>query len=133
MNQVKLFDAATVDWQSDPGTAILTKDDLQTRLSRFLDREPGIVDLVSPNGVRLQLGLGGQYACAQLVPANNLPPYLVALAPQITASDGVEFLLGDTPTPVAPEQCISVADGMLIAEYFFETGKPHLGFRWQKV
>jgi hypothetical protein len=41
--------------------------------------------------------------------------------------------LGDTPTPVAAENCISVPEAMHIADYFFETGQADPTAQWKKV
>jgi hypothetical protein len=130
---VKIFDVATSGPQPDAGLVVSTKGALMVHLSSFLKRDPGILEIVSPEGTRLHLGLGGRYACAQITAANSLPPYLVAQAGETTASEDVEFLLGDTPTPVVPEECISVPEAVRIAEHFFDTGQPDPTITWKKI
>lgn len=128
-----LLRVAGVDWESLPGIAIASVGHLRTLLTELSAGEPGIVELVSSTGNRLQLGVGGQFACSQFIKNDNMPPYLCGKTSLIRARGDVEFLLGGTPTPVDPEQCLSVEEAFKIAEYFFNTGERDPSVEWIAV
>ncbi len=128
-----LFNRADIDWESIPCITITSIAQLANVLTGFLQQQPRIIELVSSTGNRLQLGVGGMFACAQFFNADNMPPYLCAKAKNICAKEDVKFLLGGTPTPVAPEQCMSFSDAQIIAEYFYEKGEYNPTFEWIEV
>jgi hypothetical protein len=130
---VTLFDVAKAGLESARRVQIRSIDELRAVLGRLRERPPGIVELASPAGTILQLGIGGQWACAQLLRGDGAPPYLCAKARTLRAPCDIEFELGGTPTPVAPAQCISFEDAMNIAEYFFKTGAKYPNIEWAEI
>jgi hypothetical protein len=127
---ITLLELANADEKSAPRTAISSIVHLETTLARFSEQRPMIIELASSTGPRLQLGVGGQFACAQFIEGDNMPPYLCAKARTIRAKEDVEFLLGGTPTPIAPEQCLSFEEALGIAKCFFESGKRDPSVEW---
>lgn len=126
-----LFDRSSAEWRSDPGKAIRSADELLSVLHACAQGKPRVFELDAPEGAHLQLGLGGAYACAQFVTADDPPFSFDAETRSVTASDDVEFLLGGTPTPIAPEFCLSFAEALEVAEYFFETGQRDPTIVWR--
>jgi len=120
------------DWKSSPHTPIISIEQLRDLLADLSKGKPGIVNLESKVGL-LQLGLGGQFACAQFTTRDDKPRYLSAKAKAFRATTDVEFLCGNTPTPIAPELCVSFGDALKIAEYFFTTGGRSPDFEWVEV
>jgi Immunity protein Imm1 len=120
------------DWKSSPHMSIISIKQLRNLLASLSIGEPGIVNLESKTGL-LQLGLGGPFACAQFTTRDEKPHYLSAKAKAIRATAHVEFLCGNTPTPIAPELCVSFADALKIAEYFFTTGSRSPDFEWVEI
>lgn len=129
-----LFDRAPADWHSIPGIEITSAEYLNRVIQSFAMREAGIVELLSANGNRLQVGVGGGLCCVQFIKADNLPPYYCVNAQNpIPGEHEVEFLLGGTPTPVSRKQCLSLAEALDISTHFVSTGDWHPGFQWVPV
>jgi Immunity protein Imm1 len=129
---ITFFDMAT-SGESSAHTPVASAEELRAKLIHLSKQEPRFVELRSAAGNRLQLGIGGQFACAQFLKQDNLPPYLCAKARTICAKDAVEFVCGGTPTPIPPELCLLFEDAVKIAEYFFETGDRYSAIEWMEV
>jgi hypothetical protein len=130
---IVLFDYEAPNAERTTGVGVTSIGSLRDRLNEVAQQEPRIIDMVSPTGNRLQLGLGSAFGCAQLIRENNMPPYLCAIAERSIAKGDVEFLLGGTPTPVPPERCLPVEQAMRIAEYFFTNDAADPTTRWVEV
>ena len=132
-NRLSLFDITGTDRKNRSRVEVASLKELRSALENFIRREPGFVELLSATGMRLQLGLGGPLACAQFIGQDTLPPYLCAQAPSPPICSGVEFDLGGSPTPIAPQRCIGVEDALRIAEHFFLTGERDPLTNWEEV
>ena len=82
-------------------------------------------------GTELYVGLGGPHAVAQFWDAEKERASFDAMAPQISASGSVDFLLGGTPTPMPPEYWLKPEDAVRVATYFLETGERHPDYKWR--
>ena len=135
MPSIMLIDHGTSEADTDTvfPLEVNSFDVLRGSLGKLITEEPRIIDLVSPSGMRLQLGIGGRYACGQLLRPDRLPPYLCATSKQRLGNHHVEFMLGGTPTEVPPERCISTEDAYRIAEYFFIHDGPDPSTNWIEV
>jgi hypothetical protein len=122
-----------VDWKSNPSIPVVSIEHLRALLSSLSEKEPGIVNLESSTKDLLQLGIGGQFACALFTTHEDKPRYLSATTKTVRAKDDVEFLCGGTPTPIAPELCLSFEEAVKIAEYFFATGNRDPDIEWIEV
>ena len=120
------------DWKTNPRILVVSSEQLRTLLSPLSKREPGFVELESPTSGLLQLGIG-KFACAQLTTRDDKPRYLAAKARTIRATSDVEFMCGGTPTPIAPELCLSPEEVISIAEHFFRTGDRDPSFEWVEI
>jgi hypothetical protein len=127
------FNIAGVNWESNPHIPIISVEQLRTLLATLSEATPGIVELESAEKDRLQLGIGGSFACAQFIKRDNMPPYLLAQSQIVRAKKDAEFLLGGTPTPIAPEHCLSFEEALQIAEHFFNTGGRDPNIKWVEV
>ena len=132
-NHIILTDMASSDRVATSRVRIATVPQLKAVLADFLDKEPRILELVSSGGNRLQIGIGGRFACAQFIKADNLPPYLCALTKDACATADAEFLMGMTPTPVPPEQCLTFDEVSKLTEHFLVTGERDLTVNWVEV
>ena len=119
--------------KSAPYLLIASVRDLKEKLIELLAQEPRFVEFKSAAGNRLQMGLGGRYACAQFLNQDNTPPYLCAKAKIVHTLSEVEFLCGGTETPIPPELCLSPPEAFHIAEWFYLTGERDAGFEWIEV
>jgi hypothetical protein len=83
------------------GLAVTNDEQLIQILDSLRSRKPFFAGLVRNNGCTLLIGIGEEVGCAQFSRSNGDPPYLMAVAPrQFAEHESVEFLAGNTPTPV---------------------------------
>jgi hypothetical protein len=116
-----------------PHESIKSIDELRTKLSQLAKQEPKLVEFKSAAGDRLQLGIGGPFACVQFLKQDNLPPYLCAKTQTFGTNRHIEFICGGTPSPIPPELCLSFHEAAQIAEYFYETGNRDPNVEWVEV
>lgn len=82
------------------GREVRSSIELRRLLDGVREREPFFVERVGETGSKLLLGIG-VHACVQFSPANGAAPYLMAVAHEASTAEGeVDFLCGDTATPV---------------------------------
>lgn len=116
------------------GTAINDRNHLLGIIDSFAERPPFFCELVGENGCNLLLGVGGPIGCAQFSRQDGSTPYLMATT---SASKGkneaVDFLIGDTPTPVPGRYCLPFALVREIAFYFQETGGRNPIVDWEQI
>jgi hypothetical protein len=115
------------------GETIEQADHLVDTLRRFTNRKPFLCELVGENGYNLLIGIG-RLGCAQYSPGNGKPPYLVAVAPDPDPElEEVEFLTGDTPTPIPGRHILPFSLVEEIAACFQRTGEPSKSIAWEEI
>jgi len=127
-------------------------------LSMFLDvlrsRESFFFELRCESGYTINVGIGEGLSAVQFCLSNGDPPYLVAVAPEISErlpdgdkspylaaakSDelaglkGPSFLCGGTVTPVPTRYCVTSDVMKQIAVYFLETGNRFPDILWEEI
>jgi len=132
-----LFDRSGPDWSSRSGIPITSRTELQQTLRRLSEGAPRIFDLVSVDGTTLQFGTGGDFAFAQFFePAVNGEgnrSAWVARAHAARTDTEVEFVTAGTPTPIAPEYCLSIEELTRIAEFFLTSQQRNPAVPWEKL
>lgn len=80
------------------------------------------------------LGIGGTFGCVQYSRSDGGPPYLVAVParPYPTKAD-IEFLTGNTATPVPARNILSFDELSQIALHFLATGERSELVSWEPV
>lgn len=129
-----LFDHSRASFQeSVEPIHISNEEKLRKELKRFKGNDPGkLIDLNSPSGDYLTLGIGASGGCVMFTPASLEPPYLVACGPSDDYETSVEFLRGDTPTPIPLAYVLSVEEVIDIAVYFFLNGSLPKTVEWEE-
>jgi len=93
-----------------------------------------LAQLFGDNGYNLMVGIGGTSGCVQYSRSDGNSPYLVAVAANPTAEEGdIEFLCGNTPTPVSKRYILPFEKVKEIASYFLETGARSAKVRWEEI
>ena len=108
------------------------------RVYRFLDslrtRKPFVAEFLGDNGYHLKCGIGGTVGCVQHSRADGDLPYLMAVvSKRIVDTEHVEFLMGDTPTPIAARYILPFSLVMEIIAHFGETGERSAKVAWEAV
>ena|SRR6266446_7606757 len=116
------------------GLAVTSDDQLFQVLDSLRTRKPFFAELVGDNGCTLLIGIGGVIGCAQFSRSDGEPPYLMAIAPKQFAEHGhVEFLVGNTPTPVPSRYILPFENIKNIASAFRHTGTRSADVTWEKI
>jgi hypothetical protein len=116
------------------GATVHDRNELIALLDKVRDREPFGCELVGENGFKLMLGIGKDIGFVQHSPADGYTPYLVAVAPEkYCEQDYVEFLVGDTPSPIEQRFCLSFEMVKEIAAHFIECGERSPAFAWEEI
>jgi Immunity protein Imm1 len=116
------------------GLVVTSDDQLLQVLDSFRTRDPFFAELLGDHGYKLLIGIGGTIGCAQFSRLDGEPPYLMAVAPnRIAELDQVEFLAGNTPTPVPSRYILPFEKIMNIASQFRRTGKRSAEVLWEEI
>ena len=116
------------------GTGVRNSTELRHLLDRMRDREPFFAELIGENGFKLLLGIGPSDACVQFSASNGSAPYLMAVAQHTTKDEGeIEFLIGDTASPVPKRYSLPYETMVEVAAHFVDSGERHLGVEWEEV
>jgi hypothetical protein len=116
------------------GTRVRNEAELRHLLDRLKTRQPFFAELMGMYGNKLLLGLGALEACVQFSAQDGSPPYVMAVADPTREIDRhVEFLIGNTATPVPLRYCMPYETLLKIASRFVETGERYSGVQWEEI
>jgi hypothetical protein len=91
-------------------------------------------EIEGENGSKLLVGVGGKWSCIQHSAIDGSPPYLMAMPrePRLGVND-MEFLMGNTPTPVHGRYILSAELVEKVISFFVETGKKSELVKWEQI
>lgn len=116
------------------GTQIDSAQEFRGILRRLAKRTPFLFELRSDKGYRLTIGYAGQEGCAQYSASDGSPPYLMATSSQsLGEPDFVQFLAGDTPTPIPGRFCLPINVIEHVAKDFIEGAKRSEAVGWEEI
>ena len=118
---------------SEP-TALGGEEDLLRLLARIKSQSPpGMVDLIHENGFKLLVG-PSEIGCAQFSPADDQPPYLMAVVPGThTAGDTIDFMYDGSLTEIPSVFGIPYETLRDLALHFFRTGERSAAVEWEEI
>jgi len=116
------------------GVTVHDCDELFALLDSARNRKLFVCELVGENGYKLTLGIGKDFGFVQHSAADGDAPYLLAVAPDKCCElEYIEFLAGNTPTPIPQRFCLPFEAVKEIAAYFIETGQRSPAFAWEEI
>jgi hypothetical protein len=116
------------------GATVQDRTELFAKLDSVRDREPFGCELVAENGYKLTLGVGKHVGFVQHSSSDGDAPYLLAVgAENCGDQDYVEFLVGNTPTPIPQRFILSFDTVKEIAGCFIETGERSRAVCWEEI
>src|SRR5262245_42216775 len=94
-------------------------------------RKPFLFELRGVAGFMLTVGFAGCSGSVQYSPCNGSPPYLMAVSDE-EAEEGhcVEFLAGNSPTPIPRRFCLPISLVERIVREFIERGEKSSAVSW---
>ena len=111
---------------------ILNEQDIRRALKRFQQEDPRVVDLISPTGDCLAIGVSSSLGCVMFMRASGDPPYLWALGDSDDRENDIEFDVGGTPTPVPLYRCLPFERVVEIVVYYFLNGELPRDVEWDE-
>ena len=130
---VKFFDRQN---ESNPlnGHLVERDNELLQIFDDLRNRAPFFTELVGENGHNLLVGTGGATGCVQYSRNDGRPPYLMALGPDVESPEEyLEFLTGNTPTPVPRRYALPFKLVKEIAVHFRQTGARSPVVSWEEI
>jgi hypothetical protein len=116
------------------GTQIENVCELLRIFDCLLTRPPFFCELVGDGDYRLLVGLGGSLGCVQYSRQDGNAPYLMATTEVAKLNNQhVEFLIGNTPTPVPARYCLPFDVVKKISIHFLNTGDPEPAVTWEEI
>ena len=98
------------------------------------NRPPYFCELEGDNGFNLLLGISSTRGCAQYSAREVGAPYLMAVDPNAEPNvDYMDFLTGNTDTPVPMRFCMPMDRIERIASDFLETGERSTCVDWEEI
>jgi hypothetical protein len=115
------------------GTGLESAAALAELFRSLNNRKPFLFELRGDNGFTLTVGFG-DCGCVQYNSSNGSPPYLVAVAKDVgDASQFVEFLAGNTLTPIPRRFCLPIGQIEKIAVHFLASGGRSRAVTWEEI
>jgi hypothetical protein len=98
------------------------------------DRKPFLFELRGDNGFMLTVGFAGDKGSVQYSPCNGSPPYVMAVSDEnVDGEKCVEFLAGNTPTPISRRFCLPIRVVERIVREFIERGETSEFVGWEEI
>jgi len=116
------------------GAELESASELDGVFRSLADRKPFLFELQRNDGSILTVGFGGSYGCVQHSNVGGSPPYLMALGDQQDDDDKfLEFLAGNTPTPIPKRFCLPIKQVIEIIAEFMEHGAKSKNVSWEEI
>jgi hypothetical protein len=97
-------------------------------------RQPFLFELRGDNGFMLTIGFAGNCGSIQRSPSDGSPPYLMAVLNGNAGDSGcVEFLAGNTPTPIPHRFCVPIEVVEQVASEFVKHGGRSGAVNWEEI
>jgi hypothetical protein len=122
MPSLKLVDYSEGSYGDTQELLISDEEDLRRALKQLQRKDPRLVDLISPTGDCLTIGVGAPLGCVMFTKASGDPPYLWAVGDSVEQETYIEFDAGGTPTPVPLYRCLPFERVVEIAVYYLLNG-----------
>jgi hypothetical protein len=90
-------------------------------------------ELRGQNGFMLTIGWAGDSGSVQFGHIDGSSPYMMAVGAEAEDSGFIEFLVGNTPTPVPKRYCLPIKRVCEIAEYFLLHGNRSNDVQWEEI
>ncbi len=132
MSSFRWVDYAQKKCSGVRAVSLLSEQGIRRTLNQLRLQEPQFVDLISPTGDCLSIGVGGPLGCVMFARASGDPPYLWALGTSKDQEKDLEFDAGGTPTPVPIRRCLPFASVLEIVIHYFLSSELPQNVEWDE-
>ena len=102
-------------------------------LKSLKNRQPFSCEIRGDNGYMLTIGVSVDVGCAQYGSSDGTPPYWMAVGSDRDEDEFVEFLAGDTHTPMPRRNCLPMAMIQAVTADFVTSGQRSRAVEWEEV
>ena len=114
-------------------TSLATASEIASLFRSLVGRKPFMFMLNGENGFMLTIGFANDCASVQYSASDGSPPYLMAVTNEFDDGEFVEFLAGNTPTPIPRRFCLPTEQVLGIASAFVERGARPNAVVWEEI
>jgi hypothetical protein len=117
------------------GQTIHDQETVASLLEELRNKEPPIAcQFTGDNGYNLIVGIGRDFGCAQHSSNDGMPPYMMAVSQAGAAQDDdIEFLMGNTPTPIDGRYRVAFDEVLEIVVDFVTKGDMSTNVSWMEL
>ena len=116
------------------GARVDNSDALAGLFRSLRGRKPFMFELLRGNGPMLTVGMAGDCGTVQFSASDGRPPYEMAIGDETGGEeDFVEFLVGNTPTPVPKKFCLPIETLQKVVQDFLVHGRKSTAVRWDEI
>jgi hypothetical protein len=116
------------------GLVITDKSQVSQVFHDLRMRDPFFCELIGQRGHKALVGIGQLKGCVQHSRIDGQPPYLMAVSPDSErGTHDMEFLIGNTKTPISSRYCVPFELVVEIAGYFLVSGEPSTAVAWEEI
>jgi hypothetical protein len=119
--------------ENPPQTEICSESDLRRELGEMRRRSPSIVQLHSPEGEILIIGIGGPFAGLRWMKPPMVEHFKLSLNPMPPTNQGIEFRDHGTDTGFRPQYLFPLEDVIEEAVYFYNNQTFSDRMQWRSI
>lgn len=127
---------ASLKWSEQEECEVLDVAELRAMLADLGERFPGdkaiLVDLVTPAGDSLVIGVGREVSVLSFSKANGDSPCLSSVSSTEQADECIVFHYMGEWTPIPKRNTVPAAEAISAAEHFLETGDLPQNVYWEE-
>ena len=116
------------------GRTLSTAPEVESLFESLAERDPFLFELCGSNGFVLTIGLANGSGTVQHSSIDGSPPHYMAISNAGEEEDGyIEFLAGNTPTPIPRRFCLPIEQVQEIAVEFLLNEAKSESVRWEAI
>ena len=117
------------------GTVFSDRETVASLLEELRNVEPPFMcQFTGDNGFNLMIGVAHDFGCAQHSSNDGMPPFLMAVSKGDSSGDSeMEFLVGDTPTPIDGRYQVAFDELREVVAEFIATGERSNRVPWEEL
>jgi hypothetical protein len=116
------------------GMRINNESEMASLFQSLKTRKPFIFELHSSNRFMMTIGLAPDCGSVQFSSEDGLPPYWTAISENAVDDEAfVEFLAGNTPTPISQRYCLPIEQVKVAVADFLFRGDKSEAVHWEEI
>ena len=116
------------------GMLLETAEEVTRAFRSLAGRKPFLFELRGEYGFMLTVGFADNQGSVQYSPSSGMPTYMMAIADSAeNEGEFIEFLAGNTPTPISRRYCLPIKQVETIVLDFLASGAKSEAVPWEEI